>query len=324
MSYTGRNKKLPKNSIKIKDKGITYKSNIFSLDTESKEVLIKKMTKDKDDPDLKVPYDTEEVYEQKIPLLGFGKRKVTITAPRGGILSLKKKEIVLMASSTSEYERAKKIVGLDINKNNKNWIFFSEKIDGKYGFAKPEDIVEMETYIRKIQKSITKDKSINSKQRKGLRKKWKKAHAKHKRMVTAFVNEKLEKLKAKYPSLGIGIDTVGTGQSNGTFGQDKIIGAAQSFCKQNSMVHYFVPTPFTSQRCNKCGNVSKLARCKVTNIYRCTCGNTLHADLVAAKNIAAFAKELQDVGFDMVGTLNKEYKVKSWHVLNDKFQLKKK
>ncbi|MAH50968.1 hypothetical protein CMI37_34445 [Candidatus Pacearchaeota archaeon] len=328
-SYIGRNNKLPKSSIKIRDKSMAYKSDIFRLNVETKEVLIKKMTKDKNEPDVLVPYDAEDFYLEKIGLLGFGKSKKLehLTEAKGGIISFKKNELVLVADKVVTYDKVKTWVGIDINKSPDNWLYFSKKIDGKYNFPKPKDILEIEEYIRSTQKKISKDRSIKSKQRSGLRKKWNKAHARHQKMISDFIFEKLEKLKtSSKSSVGIGIDTVGTGQKNGTFGQDKVIVAAQKFCRANGMAHYFVPTPFTSQRCNKCGNVSKQALRKlIKDKYICVkCSHKCHADLNAARNIAAFAKVLQDSDFEMTGTLNLDYKVKSWEILNDKFKLKKK
>lgn len=328
-SYIGRNNKLPKSYIKIRDKSMAYKSNIFRLNVKTKEILIKKMTKDEDEPDVVVPYQIKEHYENKIELLGFGKSEKFkhITEAKGGIISFKKNELVLVADRVVSYDKVRTWVGIDINKSPQNWLYFSKKIGGKYCYPKPIDIVEVEARIRALQKQITKDKSINSNQRSGLRKKWKKAHALHQKKISNFLFEVLEELKSSSrSSVGLGIDTVGTGQQNGTFGQDKVIVAAQQFCRDNGMAHYFVPTPFTSQRCNKCGNVSKQALRKLMkDKYICvSCSHKSHADLNAAKNIATFAKTLQKFDFEMTGTLNMEYKVKSWELLNGEFQLKKK
>jgi transposase len=324
-SYIKRNKKLPKSLVKIRDKSMTLKSDIFKINLESKEVLIPKMEKKTDV--MKVPYELSDHYLDSLSLLEVGKSKKTnmLTKAKGGIISFKKNELVLVADRVRSYDKAEDYVGIDINRSPENWLYFSKEIDGEHGFSKPDEIIAVEAQIRALHKKINKDKSIKSRQRSGLRKKWKKAHNRQQKLITDFLHPILEKLLLKYPSLGVGIDTVGTGQKNGTFGQDKVINAAQEFCRKNKLAHYFVPTPFTSQRCNECGKVSKLSLRKILkDQYVCIhCGHTEHADLNASKNVELFAKTLQDSGFEMIGTPNKKYKVESYRILNDKFKLKK-
>jgi putative transposase len=47
-------------------------------------------------------------------------------------------------------------------------------------------------------------------------------------------------------------------------------------------VKYINPR-YTSQRCSKCGEIKKYNR--KGNLYSCSCGNNIHADLNAARNI---------------------------------------
>ncbi|WP_207289600.1 RNA-guided endonuclease InsQ/TnpB family protein [Senegalia massiliensis] len=54
--------------------------------------------------------------------------------------------------------------------------------------------------------------------------------------------------------------------------------------KEGIKVKYISPK-YTSQKCSKCGQVEKKNRKK--NLYLCECGNRIHSDLNAARNIAS-------------------------------------
>ena len=51
----------------------------------------------------------------------------------------------------------------------------------------------------------------------------------------------------------------------------------------------FESPEYTSQKCSKCGTIKKSNRQR--NLYRCNCGNRIHADLNAARNIAGTFEE---------------------------------
>ena len=53
----------------------------------------------------------------------------------------------------------------------------------------------------------------------------------------------------------------------------------------------YIDPKYTSQRCSSCGVVKKKQRKR--NIYHCSCGNHVHADLNASRNIAQIYKEQQ-------------------------------
>ena len=46
----------------------------------------------------------------------------------------------------------------------------------------------------------------------------------------------------------------------------------------------YIDPKYTSQRCSKCGQIKKSNR--NGNLYTCRCGNQIHSDLNAARNIA--------------------------------------
>lgn len=54
--------------------------------------------------------------------------------------------------------------------------------------------------------------------------------------------------------------------------------------KLSGITVVYVKAKYTSQRCSKCGKVVKSNRKK--NLYACNCGNHIHSDLNAARNIA--------------------------------------
>jgi len=55
--------------------------------------------------------------------------------------------------------------------------------------------------------------------------------------------------------------------------------------KESGVFFWTVNPAYTSQTCSKCGHVDKQSRVK--QVFKCTsCGNTLHADVNAARNIA--------------------------------------
>lgn len=57
-----------------------------------------------------------------------------------------------------------------------------------------------------------------------------------------------------------------------------------------------VPSQFTSQRCSSCGHTARENR-PARRVFRCMrCGHEAHADVNAARNIAARAEQAQDAG----------------------------
>ena len=78
---------------------------------------------------------------------------------------------------------------------------------------------------------------------------------------------------------------------------------------KHELPFYFVSTPYTSQRCSKCGHISDEARDRDTNIYTCvspSCGHREHGDLIASESIVTYGLALQDAGFPMVAQEQKD------------------
>jgi len=54
------------------------------------------------------------------------------------------------------------------------------------------------------------------------------------------------------------------------------------FC--NDTIQLYAKVKYTSQRCSNCGEILEKNRKK--NLYTCQCGNHIHSDLNAARDIA--------------------------------------
>jgi len=322
-SYIGRNSKKMKNAISIRPKSFATKANVFQFDKENNVLLMQKVEKDKSEPHLS--FNITECTYSNSNLLSFTRKKFPNKSnPQGGVLCLKNNQLVLLAKMEVEYPIAEKTIGIDINKSNDNWLAWSEKIPstGEKRLPKPTNVFEIEQNIKALQKKITgKDESdiLNSRKRKGVRKKWTKAHNKHAIQVELIVNKILDEFKDVYGEFNVGIDTVAT--KHGSFGNDKVIAAIANWCKTNKHAYIYVPTPNTSRRCSECGQVSLSAR--QLNIYTCkTCSHVEQADENAAKNIELFADAIIGNGFRMIGTLKSSYKWSLMRFLNDFFKLK--
>jgi transposase len=325
-SYLGRNKKPMKAALVVRPKSFAPKSDMFQFDSENNQILMRKIEKDENEPHL--VFSVKDCYYNNSELLNFsGKKNPHISKPQGGIISLKKNELVLLTREEVKYPLAEKTIGFDFNKSRANWITSSEVIPslGSKMFPKSDDLYEIEQRIKMLQKKIRgKDKEdgkLNSRQRKGVRKKWSKAHAKQAALVEKYIYQILDEFKSVHGEFNLAIDTVTTGQQNGTFGNDKAILSAAKWCRKNEVAHIYVPTPNTSRRCSCCGVVSRTAR--KLDVYKCAnCGHVEHADENAAKNIREFADAILENGFRMVGTLSRQYKINLMVFLNSHFSLK--
>ena len=326
-SYLARNKKSPKSALVIRPKSFAPKSDMFQFDSKRYQLLMRKIEKDESEPHL--IFEIANCYYNNSEALDFsGKKNPHLSKPQGGIISLKKKEVVLLARKEVKYPLAEKTIGFDFNKNRANWITSSEVIPslGSKILPKSEELYQIEQEIKMLQKKIRgkdeEDNKLNSRQRKGVRKKWSKAHAKQAALVEKTIFQTLDEYLDVYGEFNLAIDTVTTGQQNGTFGNDKAILACAKWCKKNNRAHIYVPTPNTSRRCSCCGTVSKTAR--KLDVYKCaSCGHVEHADENAAKNIREFADAiLQNPSLRMIGTLNRQYKINLMVFLNSYFNLK--
>ena len=196
-------------------------------------------------------------------------------------------------------------IGMDINKRDEFWLVIGSTVH-----AKPDHIATLEDAISEVQVEINKPKGqrhkkeghYDSSQRRGLRKRWKKLHKKHKKAIKNFLDPILEEIERNRS--GLVIDGVTTGAQNGSFGQDKIIDYLITQCEDRRIPFYVPPTSYTSQRCAKCGHVEKDNR-KNADEFKCQqCGHEAQPDLNAVQNYQFIGETLHSKGhaFGYYGT----------------------
>lgn len=210
----------------------------------------------------------------------------------------------------------KDFIGLDFNKSNKNWIYFSEDIFEQEKISKElyPDISALEKLIESLNKTVKVHKDISkrevrSKQRTPMRLKIKKLHKEHMDLIEAsqfpgkersIIDSILDYVVSK--SYGLAIDTVATGDKNGTFGQDKLKKLFIDKCMERKVPFILAPSYYTSRRCIHCGwldlSSTNNSRDTKTNTFSCEhCDKVENADRTGAKNHAIYAKYLSDIDF---------------------------
>lgn len=293
--YINRNE-IPTKLIHIKEKTISLKDNDLSL--VNGQILVKNIFGD----DFTLSFKN----------LGCLKNIKFLPKRFGGNLVFKQKCLIVKVDVDYEFKYAPKTyMSIDINKANSNWLYLN---DGRK-ISKPTEIVRLEEVIALINKEI-KNPELKSKQRKRRRLRWKRLHKKHAHKIYEIV-DKLLKEAEQNKSL-IAIDTVKTGQTNGTFGQDKLVFYLVKECEERGIPFILTPCAYTSQRCTKCGNINPKNR-KNESFICTSCGYSCHADLNGAINLVNFAKELY-----FNGILGLPDKLEAMECLSKKFCFPKK
>ena len=305
-SYLQRNKeltdtkKIPKRPIDIRNKSINLKEKLIMLMEDGDTVEF--IYPIKGHARVSVKTDKSKSNLKNYSKLKFEKSKLSI----GGVINLRKHELVVTVDLTREYNIPSKMIGFDINKRDANFLVFSEFISGQQIFPKPEEIAQMEEVLKKINEQIH-EKGINSNTRGYRRIKWRKQHGRLNRKLRTFLFQILDQIDFK--DTGLAIDTPCTGQTNGSFGQDKIKILCSEYCRSKSIFFYFIPTPYTSQRCSACGLIEKSNRKEEK--YSCACGYKEHSDVNGAKNIKTFGDYLLRINHPMSTSINRDYKIKT-------------
>ena len=279
--YFGRNgnEKVP--TISIKGKSLYFRDTFVSMDKKKKTITI---------PTIYGKFELK--FNGSINLSRLDKEKF------GGNYIVQQKAFVVAVDIPfkPKYERESSILSFDLNKTPKHWIVLN---DGTI-IARPPVIDQLCDDIREINKLLDADKKkpvaerqLRSKQRRPLRLKWKRLHKKLKneiRKVCESIVQRVEDSKSL-----LSIDSVKTGQTNGTFGQDHLIPLLQTMCENRGIPFYVIPCKNTSRRCNSCGYIDKDNR-KDTDTFKCvSCGHAVSAHSNAADNIAHQAQRLFDV-----------------------------
>ena len=310
-------------TIAMKSYNLVMGDGFFSFDGKIKNGWL--VAKNLDGSELKIKYRTksrcERIQKNALKYLNLmdpnNKFGATVIFPRkkGG-------KNVIVASVQVPYQfsyRPQRFIGLDFNKANENWIYFSEPIDGVEKIDKNllEGVLIAEAELKKANKNAKVQSSIQDRIdedgtpiRTGKRSYWRKhvklVHKLHKRVIAAapfpgketrFIDTLVSYLKDN--SLGLAIDSVTTGKSNGSFGQDKLKELLQDACLEQGVPYMVVPTYYSTRRCTSCGYVNaEGSRDKKTNTVTCSeCGHSENADLAGAKNQAEYAACLTRLNF---------------------------
>jgi hypothetical protein len=208
---------------------------------------------------------------------------------------------------------AQDFFAVDINKNKANWLQFNMPVNGKTCFPKPDIIAEKENRIRKIQKAINETLAFKPHERKScavlfeekeykatspgrrlLRIEWIKAHKELKREIYNLdILKEIEEFIINN-ELGYAHDNVCTGQSNGTFSQDKLRDYWISRADKVRFPFEIVNPAYTSRECPKCGDRSKKNR--DGDEFKCTnCDYENQSHTVGAINIGRKAMKSYSV-----------------------------
>jgi hypothetical protein len=201
----------------------------------------------------------------------------------------------------------------DINKTQSAWVVLNNGTIipmPKHINDTIKEVFEINKKLDRDKKKPVKEREYRSKgrmvdgvykpSRRVARLKWKKLHGKLKGQIKIEAQKIID--LAVHPDDNtkvravVCIDGVGTGQTNGTFGQDHLKKCLQTLCEDQGMPYYVIPCKNTSRRCSKCGYTSKDNR-KETETFKCLkCDHTESAHANAATNIAHQGKRLYEVG----------------------------
>lgn len=279
--YSRRNgdEKIPHIVVK-ENKSMYIKESRISLDSENKKLIV---------PTL---YRTHE-----IPF-SYSLKDEYINGKFGGNFVIDQNVFVAAVEFENQVlYNPEHTMSFDINKTTEDWLVFN----GGGRIPHPEKALKLIENIREINKLLKVDKNkkvsermYKSKQRSKIRYKWIDMHRELKNeiaKVAAFICNAAIKNKSL-----LCIDSVKTGQSNGTFGQDHLIPMLRTMCENRGIPFYIVPCKNTSRRCSVCGYIDKENRIS-TNEFCCQdCGYQCDAQLNGADNIAFSGNKLFEAG----------------------------
>ena len=289
LGYANRNdnKKIPTIVIK-ENKSLYYKeSNFVTVDMENEKLIVKTLYGEHD-----VPFYRSLKAEHLKPK---GKSKTTTT---GGNFIINQKCFVAAVEFEKEliYE-PESVLSFDLNKTRGDWMVFN---NGEKIVPSPE-IGKLFDEIREANKLLDKDKKkpvperlINTKTRRKVRRDWQKKHEKLKNLIKTICVE-ICRQTIRDKSL-LCIDSVKTGQSNGTFGQDHIIPELVTLCENSGIPFYVVPCKNTSRRCSECGYIHKANRVSTSEFECQECGHKCDAQMNGALNVAHQGNRLLKAG----------------------------
>ncbi len=287
--YKTRNngKKMPNIGIK-ENKSLYYKeSNLITVDTENNKLTVKTLFDE---------HDLTYKYNLKMEHIKPKGKAVKITT--GGNFCMKQRAFVgqVKFNKPTIYEPTS-VLSFDLNKKASDWIVFNdgEKIV-RQGIIEElcKEIKQLNTLLDPDKKKPVAERKIRTRKRSKVRRQVQEKHKKQSSLINPIADYICQKAVAKNGLLCI--DSVKTGQSNGTFGQDKLIPALVTKCENMGIPFYEVPCAYTSRRCMNCGSIEKKNR-KSTSEFECIdCGHKCDAQKNGADNIAYHGDRMYNAG----------------------------
>lgn len=218
--------------------------------------------------------------------VGKNKKHINIDNGLGGTL-VKRKGIWIFTAcydKTIEYIYGPlDWIGTDFNKDAENFIVLSTSNYTALIIPKPTSLVDVENELKETNQTLA-DKSVTRGRRRYFNNYRLRLHKIHAKLTTPLVNQILSFCEAN--EYGVGIDNVKTGQSMGSWGQDKLTSQLLTEC-ENRGIPFFVSNPaYTSQKCSECGYISKENRLDIATFKCIDCGFECDAHCNAARNVA--------------------------------------
>ena len=317
-SYKQRNKKkgFP-NYIEFKKRSVNIKKNYFKYCDKTDRIIIRDLHNTNIHLDIlnatSVTTHKETFINQLKAKLTNEDSKLTTSLWAANMMFDHHLIIPIVKLEIDDLYEAQDFFAADINKSRANWLQFNMPINGVECFPKPDIIAQKEDRLKEIQSTIKETLKIKPHERKNhtvpfeekeykatsggrrqLRLEWIKGHKDLKKEISKLdILKEIENFIIDN-ELGYAHDDVATGQTNGTFSQDKLkeywIGRAD---KANFPFEIVNPA-YTSRECPKCGDRSEKNRSG--DEFKCTnCDYENQSHTVGAINIGRKAMKSYSV-----------------------------
>ena len=317
-SYKQRNKKkgFP-NYIEFKKRSVNIKKNYFKYCDKTDRIIIRDLHNTNIHLDIlnatSVTTHKETFINQLKAKRTNEDSKLTSALWAANMMFDHRLIIPIVKLEIDDLYEAQNFFAADINKSRANWLQFNMPINGVECFPKPDIIAQKEDRLKEIQSTIKETLKIKPHERKNhtvpfeekeykatsggrrqLRLEWIKGHKDLKKEISKLdILKEIENFIIDN-ELGYAHDDVATGQTNGTFSQDKLkeywIGRAD---KANFPFEIVNPA-YTSRECPKCGDRSEKNRSG--DEFKCTnCDYENQAHTVGAINIGRKAMKSYSV-----------------------------
>lgn len=203
-------------------------------------------------------------------------------------------------------------LGMDMNKDRSCSVVFSENVDldccnGNI-LIFDDNVFRLQDIISNIVNEIGERKTLRTKARGRLRRKWQKLHKKHEKLINTYAQRILDYVEEK--KMLLCIDGASPGAGCGEFGQ--LLGKMlRSGAEDRCIPFVYVGSAYTSQDCSLCGHRDKSNLDRKTNIFSCkNCGYTCSSHDNAANiikkrgweawNITSTQQEVENICSDVI------------------------